>query len=77
MRLLNIDRGKLHSPRRARLGTARGKTIAIPPRRVDGLSDRRDKTLAIALPGELVARIGGVAWKGAAELAVAPDERDL
>jgi hypothetical protein len=25
---------------------------------------------------KLVARIGGVAWKGAAELTVAPDERE-
>ena len=37
---------------------------------------RRTKTLAIARSSELVARIGDVAGKGAAELTVAPDERE-
>jgi hypothetical protein len=34
------------------------------------------KTAAIPVTRELVALVGGVAWKGAAELASAPDERD-
>ena len=34
------------------------------------------KTAAIEMRGELVAPIGGVARKGAAELASAPDERE-
>jgi hypothetical protein len=67
MRLLNIDRGRLHSPQRSLFESARGKTFLIAPRRVDGPSVRRDKTLAIALHRELLARIGGVARKGAAE----------
>jgi hypothetical protein len=53
------------------------KTVAIPPQRVDGLSSLLGNTAAIAVAGELVARISGVARKGAAELASAPDERDV
>ena len=52
------------------------KTVAITPQRVDGLSSQLGNTTAIAVTGDLVARIGGVAWKGAAELASAPDERE-
>jgi hypothetical protein len=40
------------------------------------LNSASSKTVAITMLGELVARIGGVAWKGAAELASAPDERE-
>jgi hypothetical protein len=43
---------------------------------VDQSGTRRNKTMAIALRSELVARIGDVANKGAAELTVAPDERE-
>jgi hypothetical protein len=43
---------------------------------VDALSSAASKTIAIALTGELVARVGGLAWKGAAEQTVAPDERE-
>jgi hypothetical protein len=46
------------------------------PQRVDALSSAASKTVAIARVGELVAPIGDVAWKGAAEQTVAPDERE-
>ena len=36
----------------------------------------RIKTSAITWTGELMAQVGGVAKKGAAELTVAPDERE-
>ena len=39
----------------------------------DALAQHREQP---AIVGELVARVGGVAWKGAAELASAPDERE-
>jgi hypothetical protein len=43
---------------------------------VDDLSACLDETATIAMTGELVARIGGVARKGAAELPIATVRRD-
>jgi hypothetical protein len=43
---------------------------------VDALNSGARKTAAITVIGELMARFGGVAGKGAAELASAPDERE-
>ena len=40
------------------------------------MSSATGKTVVIAMVSELVARVGGVAKKGAAELASAPDERE-
>jgi len=40
------------------------------------LNSAARKTAAITMIGELMARFGGVAWRGAAELASAPDERE-
>ena len=47
------------------------------PQRVDALSSAANKTVAIARLGELVARVGGVARKGAAELPVATVRREV
>ena len=52
------------------------KTVAIWPPRVDAPGSASRKTAAIATVSEMVARIGGVAGKGAAEQTVAPDERE-
>jgi hypothetical protein len=46
------------------------------PQRVNALHSAQRNTVAIARVGELVARVGGVARKGAAEQTVAPDERE-
>ena len=73
---MTIARRERRSPRGAHLKTALGKTVAIVPRRVDALSSATGKTVVIPMVSELVARVGGVARKGAAELASAPDERE-
>ena len=52
------------------------KTGAITMRRVDGRGPLPRKTVAIAMVGELVAPIGGVPSKGAAELPVATVRRE-
>jgi len=73
---LTIAHGERRLQRRAQLENACRKTVAIAPRRVDALGSATSTTVAITMVGELVARIGGVARKGAAELASAPDERE-
>ena len=52
------------------------KTVTMAPRRVDASGSAARNTVAIMPLRKLVAPIGGVAGKGAAELASAPDERD-
>ena len=64
-----------HQGRASRLD--HGNTVAISAPRVDGRGSLLRKTAAIAMVGELMARIEDVAWKGAAELPVATVRRDV
>jgi hypothetical protein len=77
VRSLVIAHEERSAPQRAQLEAARRKTVAITPRRVDASELLSGKTAAIATTSKLVARIGGVARKGAAELPVATVRRDV